>query len=119
MLNYGKPENSYEIINSEQWKKIESETSTMKIDIEDNQFLGPITDFQIFGLNLYVINANGFLSIMDLVKAEDMFKLNYREKILSLKPLQASNPTSIAVTENYVCVLAASSIPFGVSNTEQ
>lgn len=107
LLNYGKPENEFEIINSEKLQKINSETSTMKIDIEDNQLLGPITDFQILGLNLYVINANGFLSIMDLVKAEDIFKATYRDKILSLTPLQARTPMSIAVTEDYICVLAA------------
>ncbi len=113
ILNYGMPENTYAIINSGKMQKIDSDTSTQSIDFEDKCFLGPITDFQISGKNLYVVNAKGFLSILKIIKLEEGIHTHLYDKLLSIVPLQVSNPKSIAVSENYVCILAV------LENTQQ
>ena len=76
------------------------------IDINDRLRMGPVTDFQISGDLLYVINAEGFFSIIRLVKREAIRKGD-RINFVSIAPLQACRPMSIAIGEYYACVLAA------------
>ena len=76
------------------------------IDIDDRLRMGPVTDFQISGDLLYVINAEGFFSIIRLVKREAIRKGD-RINFVSVAPLQACRPMSVAIGEYYVCVLAA------------
>ncbi len=105
-LTYSKPEIAYEIIKSGKMQQIVPEPSNKAIHIDDINFMGPITDFQISDNLLYIVNANGFFSIKGLVTIEER-REGLRDKFLSATPLQASHPISIAVSENYVCVLAA------------
>ena len=76
------------------------------IDINDRLTMGPVTDFQISGDLLYVTNAKGFFSIIPLVKLEAIHKGD-RITFVSVVPLQACRPMSVAIGEYYACVLAA------------
>ena len=76
------------------------------IDINDRLTMGPVTDFQISGDLLYVTNAKGFFSIIRLVKSEAIRKGD-RINFVSIAPLQACRPMSVAVGEQYAYVLAA------------
>ncbi|MDE0636785.1 MAG: hypothetical protein OXI43_13180 [Candidatus Poribacteria bacterium] len=99
-LTRGKPtdavierSNKIQFFAQDQW----SET----IDFEENNLLGPITDFQIYQNLLYVLNAKGPLSVIDL-------DAQVKHRFISATTLQDQHPMSLAVSENYVCVLAAS-----------
>ena len=74
-----------------------------RIDTEGN-ILGPITDFQISGDFLYVSNLNGFLSIINLFKTERPFQRD-EDRFLSVTTFDGFHPMSVAVGENYACVL--------------
>ena len=75
------------------------------IDYKDKQFMGSITDFQISGNLLYVLNAKGYLSILWLPSVEDDF-FAYRPDFLSLTALQRNHPKSLAVGEENVYLIA-------------
>ena len=66
------------------------------ISAEDK--VGILTDFQISGDLLYASNAKGFFSVIDLVES-------HTDRFLSVTPLGAFHPMSIAVGENYAGVL--------------
>ena len=91
-------------------QQIDQDPPTEKIDVANKRLLGPVTDFQILGDLLYVVNAKGFFSIKRLIKS----KLNLRrvdelrEKwfVISATPLQPNRPISLAVAEGYAFVLA-------------
>ena len=98
-LTRGKPTDAYiersnkiQFVAQDQW----SET----IDFEENNLLGPITDFQISQNLLYATNAKGVLSIIDLDKQE-------KHRFISAATFEDQHPISIAVGEDYACVLAA------------
>ncbi len=76
------------------------------IDIDDRLTMGPVTDFQISGDLLYITNAKGFFSIIRLVKQEAIHKGD-RMNFVSIAPLQACRPMSVAVGEYYACALSA------------
>ena len=85
-------------------QQIAQDPSSEVINIEDRQLIGPVTDFQISGGLLYVVNAKGFFSVKRLHKPG---RDNYRyDQFLSVIPLQASRPISLAVVEGYAFVLA-------------
>ena len=73
------------------------------IDTEVNS-LGPITDFQISGDFLYVSNAKGFFSIINLFKTGRPFQRD-ADRFLSVTTLGTFHPIGIAVGENYAGVL--------------
>ena len=75
------------------------------IDLNDKLRMGPVTDFQISGDLLYVTNAKGFFSIIRLVKLE-VIRKGDRINFVSVVPLQACRPMSVAIGEFYACVLA-------------
>ena len=66
---------------------------------------GPVTDFQILGGLLYVVNANGFFSIRSLITVENFLEGDDAQ-FLSVTPLQANRPISLAVAERFAYVLA-------------
>ncbi len=74
-------------------------------DYKDKQFMGSITDFQMSGNLLYVLNAKGYLSILWLPSVEDELS-TYRPEFLSLTSLQGNHPKSLVVGENYVYLIA-------------
>lgn len=80
-------------------------SSNKTIDHKDTQFMGPITDFQISGNQLYVLNAKGFLSILWLSSIGEEF-YPFRPDFLSRTSLQRNYPKSIAVSENHVYIIA-------------
>ena len=94
-------------------QQIAQDPSTEKIDVADKRLLGPVTDFQISGGLLYVVNAKGFFSIKRLIKllrsVDELREINeLRENwfVISATPLQPNRPISLAVAEGYACVLA-------------
>ena len=107
-LTRGKPTITY-IIDAGKMQQIAQEPSTEKIDVADKRLLGAVTDFQISGGLLHVVNAKGFFSVKRLHKPE---RDNYRyDQFLSAIPLQASRPISLAVAEGYAFVLATPDRP--------
>ena len=90
-------------------QQIVQDPSTEKIDVAGKQLLGPVTDFQISGDRLYVVNAKGFFSIKRLIKLKKLRSVDeLRENwfVISATPLQASHPMSLAVGEGFAYVLA-------------
>ena len=69
--------------------------------------VGPVTDFQILEGLLYVVSANGFLSIRSLITVKEYFQGD-NAQFLSVTPLQANRPISLAVGKNFAYVLATS-----------
>ena len=76
------------------------------IDIDEKRFMGPVTDFQISDDLLCVVSEKGFLAIHHIARIENTGK-GERSHLLSVTPLQPSRPISIAMEQDYVCVLAA------------
>jgi hypothetical protein len=92
-------------------QQIDQDPSTEKIDVANKRLLGPVTDFQISGGLLYVVNAKGFFSIKRLIKfnLKTLHRVGeLREKwfVISATPLQPNRPISLAVAEGYAFVLA-------------
>lgn len=101
-LSHGTPTDAYidrsnkiQLVSQDQW----SET----LGFEENQLLGPITDFQISGKLLYVVSAKGFLSIVDL-------NPHKKHRYISGTKIHDLCPVSIAVGENISCVLTSHEI---------
>ena len=87
-------------------QQIDQKQPCETIDIDDRLRMGPVTDFQISGDLLYVTNAKGFFSIIRLVKLK-VTRKGDRINFVSVVPLQACRPMSVAIGESYACVLAA------------
>lgn len=104
----GKPTVAY-IVNAGKMQQIAQDPPSEVINIEDRRLIGPVTDFQMSGDLLYVVNAKGFFSVKRLHKPE---RDNYRyDQFLSAIPLQPSHPISLAVAEGYAFVLATPDRP--------
>lgn len=84
--------NKIQFIAQDQW----SET----IDFEENNLLGPITDFQISQNLLYLLNVKGSLSVIDL-------DAQVKHRFISATTLQDQHPISIDIGKKYAYVLAA------------
>ena len=67
--------------------------------------VGPVTDFQILDGLLYVVSANGFFSIRSLITVENFLEGD-DPQFLSVTPLQANRPISLAVGTGFAYVLA-------------
>ncbi len=80
-------------------------SSNGTINYKDKQFMGSITDFQMSGNLLYVLNTKGYLSILWLLPVEDEF-FSYRPEFLSRTSLQGNHPKRLVVGENYVYLIA-------------
>lgn len=130
------PTIAYTVV-SGKMRQIVPEPASKTINANDKRVVGPVTDFQMSEDLLYVVNANGLFSITRFFKMEDHPEekdltqilieaqtsprlplttanenacagFNYRPpQFLSATPLQASHPMSIAVGNDYACVLAA------------
>ena len=104
ILARGKPAISYAVRDGKM-DQIEQDPSSEMIDVYDNKLAGPVTDFQIFGNMLYVVNEMGFFSIRTLTTVRDFYQ-GVDPQFISVTPLQASHPISIAIGGNYAYVLA-------------
>ena len=120
------PARAYAVANGKM-QEIRPEPSSETMDVEDKrlkQLMGPVTDFQISADRLYIVTANGFFSIMPIVhpyiiesmRDIEIMKERWRKwgrgefssasLLLSVTPLQASRPISLAVAEGFAYVLA-------------
>ena len=75
-LTRGKPKIAY-AVSAGKMQQIAQNSSNETIELNDKLLelpVGPVTDFQISGDLLYVVNANGFFSIRSLITAKDYFQ---------------------------------------------
>ena len=105
----GQPVTQY-AVSAGKMKQIATEQTRETLEIDRKRFLGVVTDFQVSGDRLYVTTAKGVFSVIHLVRIEDLPK-GERDQLLSLTPLQANRPISLAIGQDYVCVLSVSGYP--------
>ena len=104
-FNRQKPKISYAIADGKM-QQIAPNPLVETVEINNKTYEGHITDFQISGNLLYIVNEKGFFSIFHFFSGKDVDK-GKMEKVVSTTPLQASSPISIAIGEHYAYVLAA------------
>ena len=105
-LTRGKPKIAYAVSAGEMQQITQYPPET--IILNDKQLelpVGPVTDFQILEGLLYVVSANGFFSIRSLITVENFLEGDDAQ-FLSVTPLQANRPISLAVAERFAYVLA-------------
>ena len=105
-LTRGKPKIAYAVSAGEMQQITQYPPET--IILNDKQLelpVGPVTDFQILDGLLYVVSANGFFSIRSLIAVENFLEGDDAQ-FLSVTPLQANRPISLAVAERFAYVLA-------------
>ena len=85
-------------------QQIAQDPSSEMINIAVKRFTGPVTDFQVSGDLLYVVNAKGFFSINRLHKPKG--DNHGYDQFLCAIPLQASRPMSLTVGKGFAYVLA-------------
>ena len=105
-LTRGKPKIAYAVSAGEMQQVTQYPPET--IVLSDKQLelpVGPVTDFQILDGLLYVVSANGFLSIRSLITVEEYFQGD-DSQFISVTPLQANRPISLAVGKGFAYVLA-------------
>ncbi len=109
-LTRRKPTLAYRLGALGEMQQIAEDPSSETIDTDTKRFMGSLTDFQLSDAKLYVVNAKGFLAIFRVGRIENTPETE-RRQLLSVTPLQASRPISIAIGQDYVCVLAVSGDP--------
>ena len=111
-LTRGKPKIAY-AVSAGKMQQIAQDPSSETIALNDKLLelpVGPVTDFQISGDLLYVVNANGFFSIRSLITVKEYFQGDDAQ-FLSVTPLQANRPMSLAVGKGFAYVLATPEDP--------
>ena len=106
-LTREKPKIAY-AVSAGKMQQIAQDPSREIIVLNDKQLelpVGPVTDFQILDGLLYVVSANGFFSIRSLIAVENFLEGDDAQ-FLSVTPLQANRPISLAVAERFAYVLA-------------
>lgn len=103
-FNRQKPKISYAIVDGKM-QEITPNPLVESVEINNKTYEGHITDFQISGNLLYIVNEKGFFSIFHFFSGKDVDK-GKMEKVVSTIPLQASRPISIAIGEHHTYVLA-------------
>ena len=106
ILTRGKPKIAY-AVSARKMQQI-TQYPPETIALNDKQLelpVGPVTDFQILDGLLYVVSANGFFSIRSLITIENFLEGDDAQ-FLSVTPLQANRPISLAVAERFAYVLA-------------
>ena len=124
-LTRSTPARAYAVANGKM-QEIHPEPVTETMDVETKrlkQLIGPVTDFQVSGYQLYIVTANGFFFIrpvihkyvlLTLYNSEESAKPHWIEKNEGFLPFLAGRPISLAVDEggHYAYVLS------GRENTE-
>ncbi len=108
-LTRRKPTLAYRVGELGEMQQIAEDTSSETIDIDAKRFMGPVTDFYISDAFLSVVHAKGFFAIFSVVSIEKK-RQGEIHRLLSLTPLQTSRPVSIAIGQDYACVLAVSRV---------
>ena len=103
-FNRQKPKISYAIVDGKM-QQIAPNPLVETVEINNKTYEGQITDYQISGNLLYIVNEKGFFSIFHFFSGKDVDK-GKREKVVSTTPLQASRPISIAIGKHHTYVLA-------------
>ena len=103
-FNRQKPKISYAIVDGKM-QQIAPNPLVETVEINNKTYEGQITDYQISGNLLYIVNEKGFFSIFHFFSGKDVDK-GKREKVVSTTPLQASKPISIAIGKHHTYVLA-------------
>lgn len=109
-LRRRKPTLAYRVGDLGEMQQIAEDISSETIDIDATRFIGPVTDFYISDARLSVVHAKGVFAIFSVVSLEKTRK-GAIYGLLSVTPLQASHPVSIAIGQDYACVLAVSGYP--------
>ena len=118
-LTRSTPARAYVVANGKM-QEIRPEPSSETMDVEAKrlkQLIGPVTDFQVSGYQLYIVTANGFFFIrpvinkhvlLTLYNSEESTKPHWIEKNPGFLPFLASLPISLAVDEggHYAYVLS-------------
>ena len=106
-LTRGKPKIAY-AVSAGEMQQIAQDSSSETIVLNDKQLelpVGSVTDFQILDGLLYVVSANGFFSIRSLITVKEYFQGDDAQ-FISVTPLQANRPISLAVGKGFAYVLA-------------
>ena len=105
-LTRGKPKIAYAVSAGEMQQITQYPPETIALNDKQLELpVGPVTDFQILDGLLYVVSANGFFSIRSLITVENFLEGDDAQ-FLSVTPLQANRPISLAVAERFAYVLA-------------
>ena len=105
-LTRGKPKIAY-AVSAGEMQQIAQGPSSETIVLNDKLLelpVGSVTDFQILEGLLYVVSANGFLSIRSLITIKEYFHGD-DPQFISVTPLQANRPISLAVGKGFAYVL--------------
>ena len=109
-LTRSTPARAYAVANGKM-QEILPEPSSETMDVEAKrlkQLIGPVTDFQVSGYQLYIVTANGFFFIrpvihkyllLTLYNSEESAKPHWIEKNEGFLPFLAGRPISLAVDE--------------------
>ena len=106
-LTRGKPKIAY-AVSAGEMQQIAQDPSSETIVLNDKLLelpVGFVMDFQILEGLLYVVSANGFLSIRSLITVKEYFHGDDAQ-FISVTPLQANQPISLAVGKGFAYVLA-------------
>jgi len=115
------PARAYAVANGKM-QEIRPEPASETMDVEAKrlkQLIGPVTDFQVSGYQLYIVTANGFFFIrpvihkyllLTLYNSEESAKPHWIEKNPGFLPFRTGRPISLAVDEggHYAYVLSDS-----------
>ena len=105
-LTRGKPKIAYAVSAGEMQQITQYPPETIALNDKQLELpVGPVTDFQILDGLLYVVSANGFFSIRSLITVENFLEGDDAQ-FISVTPLQANRPISLAVAERFAYVLA-------------
>ena len=102
----GKPKIAYAVSAGEMQQITQYPPETIVLKNKQLELpVGSVTDFQILDGLLYVVSANGFLSIRSLITVKEYFQGDDAQ-FISVTALQANRPISLAVGEGFAFVLA-------------
>ena len=105
-LTRGKPKIAYAVSAGEMQQITQYPPETIVLNDKLLELpVGPVMDFQILDGLLYVVSANGFFSIRSLITVENFLEGD-DPQFLSVTPLQANRPISLAVGKGFAYVLA-------------
>ena len=118
-LTRSTPARAYAVANGKM-QEIRPEPASETMDVKAKrlkQLIGPVTDFQVSGYQLYIVTANGFFFIRPVINkhlllylynSEESTKPHWIEKNEGFLPFLAGRPISLAVGEgeHYVYVLS-------------
>ncbi len=105
-LTRGKPKIAYAVSAAEMQQITQYPPETIVLNDKQLELpVGPVTDFQILDGLLYVVSANGFFSIRSLITVKEYLHGDDAQ-FLSVTPLQANRPISLAVGKGFAYVLA-------------